>query len=337
MSPSQMLGAADPSSRVTAVATAGMTGDPRGLALARFWERRGYAVFEAAGALWGRYSRLYHVSFPFQIPLDPAPGELDGALRRARVLAARYPARSGAGAPGGLFVCEAHGFSLARLDATHRKHVRQGLNRCEIRSVGPDELLSQGLALNLATLRRQGRFDPELCDPPRWARFVAATSACPEISVLGAFVERRLSAYVVSCRDARWVHCLFKASRPEDLRLRTNPALEFTLLQRAAQDPTIEAVTAGVVAPGDALCDRYKEGMGYRLLPQRVAVHVHPSARRLLTSAAAVAALEVVSRLLPRNARWRVVSATMAAARASRRPGRRGALRPHGCDAGSAA
>jgi hypothetical protein len=285
-----------------------------GEALARFWEARGRSVFEAAGAYWGFFSRLHHICLPFDRALAPDRRALSEALRDAGVLAARYSTESGRGVQSGAWVARtAGGFSMTRLDRTHRKLVRRGLQRCDVRSIDPDELRALGRELNGSMLKRQHRADPELTDPVRWARFTAAVAACPEISVLGAFVDGRLSGYHVSCRDGRWVHGLYKASLTEHLEHGTNPALEFTFLSRAAQNPNVDGVTAGVLALGDVPHDRYKQGMGFELVPQRVAVEVNPRMRPFLAAGEKLGA--AVFRARPRSARWRGVAATLRAAR----------------------
>ena len=63
------------------------------------------------------------------------------------------------------------------------------------------------------------------------------------LAVTGALVDGRLSAYAVLCRDAGWLHLLYRMTRTPDMIHRTNPALDFAILAAAAHDPTVVGVT----------------------------------------------------------------------------------------------
>jgi hypothetical protein len=203
------------------------------------------------------------------------------------------------------------GYSLASLDATHRKHVRRGLERCEPRAASPDELLRGGLRANLDTMARHRRFDPEFGDARRWSRFVAAAATSPGVSVTGAFVDGRLAAYLVACRDGGWLHLLYKASRTADLPGRVNAALEFHVLREAARDPAIAVVCAGHAGYVgiDPPADRYRIGMGYHPVPQTLTARFHPLLRPFVASPLGVAAAAAAARARPRSHRLQVLSA----------------------------
>ena len=79
------------------------------------------------------------------------------------------------------------------------------------------QLISQGRALNLSTMARQGRYDPEFGDKQRWETLVEAAFACSEVSFPAAFAGSHLAAYMVTCREHRWLHILCQMSRQDDL------------------------------------------------------------------------------------------------------------------------
>jgi len=189
-----------------------------------------------------------------------------------------------------LFVCETRNFSIDVVEARHRKQVLKGRERCQFRAVDPDELLAQGLEVNRETLARQGRFDPEFGEPAGWRRFVAAVRACPEVTVSGAFLDGRLSAYAVLCRDGAWLHLLYKMTRTSDMIHRTNPALDFTVLADAARDPSLRGVTNSWLSliRGSEGLHRYKQLMGYRIERHALGIHLHPCMAWALASRSAV-------------------------------------------------
>jgi hypothetical protein len=260
------------------------------------------------------------VSLPYQRRLDPDPAELEAALRAERVAAVRFPALARPGWPSGTVACFPAGYSLQRVAPKRRRQVRRGLDACdEIRALDPDELLAEGLALNLDTMARQRRFDPELGEPARWRRFVAAVRACPAVTAAGAFHRGRLSSYDVFCRDGAWLHALYKMSRTEDLPQYTNIALDFWLLSRAAADPSIEGVWSGFVSMLPDPLHRLKLELGFEVLPHDLGIRFHPSLAPLLASRWTAAAAGALSRARPRDPRLELVAKHLAAAARTRR------------------
>jgi hypothetical protein len=273
-----------------------------GEALASFYEARGHRVVDAASALWVEYRWPFYVSVPFDRRFDPDARELAAALRAQRVPAVRYPTLTQAGWPSGMFVCSLASYSLKKLHPEHRRLVRRGLERCELRAVDPEELRALGPEVNLSALRRRAGFEPELCDPKRWRRLVAAVRRCGDVSVAGAFVDGRLAAYAINCRDGPWLHLLYKASRTEDLVHRASVALDHWVLAEAAKDPRLVAAHNAYVSMTDGAEDlhRYKQWMGCELVRHDLAIRWHPALERVLTHRATVAAAEAVARWRPR-------------------------------------
>jgi len=288
-----------------------------GAPLARFLEARGRAVFELGGILWARPGRTFFQNLPFGAPVEPDRHALRAALRSRRAVGAAYATTTRPGWSSGLFACFPKEYSLASVEPGHRRQVRRGLERAELRRVDPDELLASGLELNLQTMARHRRFDPEFGAPARWRRFVAAARDCPGVEISGAFVAGRLAAYWVSCRDPPWLHLLHKMARTEDLIHRAAVALDFWIVTEAAKLPEIEAVSNSFVASvsGGASLDHYKRSMGFQVLPHRRAVELHPALRPVLTSAAALEVARLASRLRPASGRLRLLSAFLATAR----------------------
>lgn len=287
------------------------TGD----ALARFAELRGQRVFHAAGAWWVPFSGRWHASVPYQRPLNPDPGALAAALRTHGVLGARYVSAGPFGWPTSLYVCRTRGYTLRRAHPNRQRQVRRGLERSKIRLLDPDELLRLALPLNLDTMRRQGRFDPEFGEPARWRRFVAAVRELPSVFCAGAFHEGRLASYDVVCRDGAWLHALYKMSRTDDLPHYANIALDHWLLATAAADPSIEAVCNGFAAlfPNDKL-HSVKVELGFEAVPCNLAAQLHPALAPLLSRRWAASAAGTAARLRPQNQRLQAGAALLGAA-----------------------
>ena len=96
-------------------------------------------------------------------------------------------------------------------------------------------------------MARQGRYDAELGDRRRWETLVEAAFACSEISFPAAFRGPRMAAYMVTCREQRWLHILHQMSRPEDLPNCPNHALTYAVTSQAAVDQSLDAICYGYV------------------------------------------------------------------------------------------
>ena len=287
-----------------------------GAALARFLELRGHRVFEALGTFWAHYRGPFFCSLPYQREIDPEPAEVREMMRQYGVSCLRYRSRNRTGVPSGLHVCRPREYSVERLSRQYRKHVLRGLELCEFREVDPAELFVEGRQLNLETMERQGRYDPEFGDPARWKRFVQAMRQSPGVSATGAYLSGRLSAYVVSCREDGWLHLLYKMTRTLDRSYPVSHALDHWLVTKAASDPAIEFAESGFVSvlPNEGL-DQYKRGMGLTVLPFDLAVCFHPLLSPLLTNRLSVAAANTAWRLHPKEPRLELTAKLLEGAR----------------------
>lgn len=310
--------------RVIAAAVEAREGDCPGAALAAFWGALGRRVVEMVGMLWVQYRTPFYMSVPYHVRIDIDPAALAIAMRACRVVGARHPTATAPGWPCGLFECQTRDYSLERVEVRHRKQVQKGLERCEIREVDPDLLLVEGLELNQETLARQGRLDPEFGEVVGWQRVVTAIRRTPAVNVTGAFLDGRLSAYAILCRDGGWLHLLYKMTRTDDMIHRTNPALDFAILAAASRDPSLVGVTNSWLSltRGSEGLHRYKQLMGYRVVHHALAVHLHPALAPVLTTRPVVRAAAALARLRPRTRTLELAAHVLAGARATRQRGR---------------
>jgi hypothetical protein len=130
--------------------------------------------------------------------------------------------------------------------------------------------------LNRETMERQGRYDLEFGDPDRWNILVRAVAECPEFAVTGAYVDGRLSCYVISCQEDGWLHLLYKNSRTAELSRHINHALDFWILQNAGENPAIQAVgNYFVTYPTNSGLNQYKRQMGFSLVEHNLCTFFH--------------------------------------------------------------
>ncbi|MFN7933202.1 MAG: hypothetical protein U0R19_07735 [Bryobacteraceae bacterium] len=248
-----------------------------GAQFAQHMALRGRHVFEASGCYWQSAGHGMYISLPPQVIREQTAQQTAQLLREAGILGVRFPSKTREGLAGGLYVFRGPSFHIENLHRNFRQKVRRGLERCEIRELLPGELHDQGLALNIETMGRQGRFDAEFGDPRRWSRVVDAVYEVPAMSAIGAFAGGQLAAYVICCREDGCLHIAHQMSRLSDLVDCPNHVLDFVVTRDAIADPGIEFVTMGWASllSMEGL-HVYKTRMGYDFEPHHCVIQIHP-------------------------------------------------------------
>jgi hypothetical protein len=291
-----------------------------GSALARFFEFRGRRIFKGCDAFWYTVPGPFLMSLPYQRMLNPEPNELRRLIRDAGVFGARFPSLGWTGLESGLYVLRRCSYDVGSLHAKHRPRVRHALQHFEVRPAEKAELIQQGRLLNLATMARQGRYDPEFGESKRWERFIEAGFACPGISFPAVFSGSRLAAYMVTCGEQRWLHILHQMSRQEDLPNFPNHLLTYAITKQATSDTSLDAVCYGCIPlfAADGLHE-YKLRFGYELVPNRSAIQLHPVLEPLAHHPVARAAVRLARRLRRDDQRIETIQTVLEGARSSGR------------------
>jgi hypothetical protein len=261
------------------------------------------------------------MSLPYQTMLNPDPTELRRLIRETHTIGARFPSVHWTGLESGLYVLRRRPYDLESVHAKHRPRVRKGMEKFHIRPASISDLITQGRALNLNTMARQQRFDPEFGDKRRWETLVEAAFACSEVSFPAAFVGGRMAAYMITCQEQRWLHILHQMSRQEDLPNFPNHVLTYTVTQQAANDESLDAICYGCVPlfAADGLHE-YKLRFGYELESHQSAIQLHPIIGPLLDNPVARLALRWGRALLPENQLLETMGTVLKGARSSRPP-----------------
>jgi hypothetical protein len=305
--------------RLSSESKSGVTsGDPAGNALARFLELRGRHIVKGCGALWYAAPGRFLMSLPYQSMLNPNPDELREMILRSGAFGARFPSLGWTGIASGLYLLHRRSYNTASLHAKHKPRVRHGQQCFEVRPAEKQQLLEQGLEVNLSTMSRQGRYDREFGDPKKWKTIVEAAFACSEISCPAAFRGRRLAAFMITCRERNWLHILHQMSRQEDLPDFPNHLLTYTVTAQALADPTLEVICYGY-APlfaADGLHE-YKLRFGYEMVPHRSAIQLHPLLDTILNRSLVRSTVRLARRCQPGNQRIETLETVLEGARTS--------------------
>jgi len=246
----------------------------------------GYQVEETPHGIWIGISHGFFNRVPLYETAPPTQGEIRSLFRCYPILGLHYALPPGSrGKPSYGYFVRDRDYDLKHLHRKSRKGVRRGLENCQVRPMGFDELYHLGPPLNRDTLARQGRDDPTLSQPERWARFCQAGEQVEGAQVWGAFVSDELAAYVTLFRIDGVVNLLHQNSRTSLMKLYPNPALNFTVTQNMMRTPGVQAVFSGPAghwsSPG---LDAYKRHMGYLKDPVVFAVQLRPVVKHLLLS-----------------------------------------------------
>ena len=292
-----------------------------GSALARFMELRGRRIVRACGAVWYAVPGRFLMSLPYQAMLNPEPSELRRLVRETRTVGARFPSTHWTGLESGLYVMRPREYDIDAVHAKHRPRVRKGLETFHVRPATQHELIAQGRVLNLNTMARQGRYDPEFGERRKWETLVEAAFTCSEVAFPAAFIGSRMASYMVTCREHGWLHILHQMSRQEDLPNFPNHALTFEVTQQAAADESLEAICYGYVPlfEADGLHE-YKLRFGYELIPHRSAIQFHPFVSAVLNNPLFHFALRCTRAIRPGNQRLETIESVVKGARSSRPP-----------------
>lgn len=285
---------------------------------AQFMQRRGRRVVEGAGTRWYSNSLGIYMSIPYHEPCHQPEEQIARLIRKTRMLGVRFPSPHLPGLISGVYVRRGP-YDLSAVQARLRSKVRKGLSYCEIRQVEPSELLRDGLQCNLDTMQRQNRADAEFGEPKRWQHLVQAVTDSPGIDAVGAFVDGKLAAYIIGCREDGWFHLLHQMSRLDSLDFAPNHTLTFEVIKRALEDPGIDAACFGLVGliSGHGLND-YKLRLGCEVQPMNSVFMLHPAAGKLLSNSAALQGISWLRNLYPNYHRIAQIESVITGARLTR-------------------
>jgi hypothetical protein len=199
----------------------------------RYHERLGKKVVWLDGVPFSEYRKGFLWSLPRFREYDIASSRVRRLLGRgalgAIAMTTEQTERQAA-----FCICTGADYDFPRLQSRTRTRTRRGLEACEIREVGWDEMLAAGLEINRAALQRQQR-PSFLGDAAWWRRQCEISAEFAGVRAWGAYVDGRLAAYVhvivhAAAADGRPVADIVHFMSDNDhLKSFPNEALIFTV------------------------------------------------------------------------------------------------------------
>jgi hypothetical protein len=288
---------------------------------AKFFARRGRRIEEFGGAFWHSVEKRMSIPAQYHLDLHLDPAATASFLLRKNLAGFRYPSTSQAGAGGGIYVLREKNYTLDTIHKTQKRHVLDGLKKCDIRPVDADILLAEGLRLCRETMERQGRYEAEYGQPASFQRFVRAIADTEDVYALGAFHENQLAAFGVCIREDGWLHFIHQFSRVDLLDTHCNHALCFRLIEQGMQHPEVNALCNGFASLVDlGGLHRFKMMQGYTLEPRNTVVQLHPVLDTLLVNKTARRAVHQIQSKRPEDQRITRVASILDAAWTSKNP-----------------
>jgi hypothetical protein len=271
--------------------------------LASFYERLGMPAVTGPDGVWFRTREGFVVRMPYHSLGEPSPEQAAELFTRFGALALRYCLPAGErGREGALAMLRDGAYGPNRLSRPQAIRLERGLERCQVRQVGFDDLHALGLPLNTDTLARQGQPDPHFTVPALWQRFCQAAAQTPGAQAWGAFAGPQLEAWAFVFRVDDVACLMYQMSRDDPGRAEAETVLDFCLAQALLAERGINALSLGPVGlqrpaevPGDP------REMGFEFEPVSYAVRLRPVLRAALLNGPARGSLALLRRGLPRS------------------------------------
>jgi hypothetical protein len=262
-----------------------------------------HTVFQTKSSYWVDFGPRVYQAFPYHWIIDPPEMELSEILKGKKGIGLRYSTMISApyGVASYHAVYEAYSYDFDLLSKWARKNVRRGLKHCLVEPITFSRLASEGFALQVDTLARQGRrlsIEEEV-----WRTRCLSAGALPGFEAWGAIVGGKLAASVITFQMNDWIYMLYQQCHREYLAQNVNNALSFVVTRTMIERPHIKAILYGLHSlDAPPSVDEFKFRMGYNAKPVRQRVAFHPWLRPLVNPASH-AFLQAALRLRPGDSR----------------------------------
>jgi hypothetical protein len=245
--------------------------------LAAWFQRQGYRVFQTASSYW--YEAHPHVfqAFPYHWLIQPSDDEIFGFFQETRAIALRYsaPIEYPVGRISYHVIYDLPTYDLECLERRSRQNILTGLKNCYVEPVSFDQLAREGWFLEKETAERQHRRPSH--DQQTWHLSCMAAAALPGFEAWGAFLENHLVAALIFVKVDDWCELLSQQCSQKALPNRVNHALTFKVTKELVSRAGIRSIFYSVQSlDAPTSVDEFKFRMGYKPVPVRQRVVVHP-------------------------------------------------------------
>jgi len=231
------------------------------------------------GVPWCELGPRVFQALPFSSVLNVSPNLSEEITFRLGALAIRFcgPSDLTWGRESYHVVADRLDMEMERLPKRGRYNVRSGLQRSTTGAVEWSLAAREGWRLRDETLNRQGRGDAETS--MEWRRLCEIAAAVPGFVAWGASRGGRLCALLIAAVDSKRRVASIYLQQSEDAALRdmVNNALAYSFCQSVFESGAADRVFYGMESLDAApTVDEFKFHMGFRRVPVKQCVAVHP-------------------------------------------------------------
>jgi hypothetical protein len=248
--------------------------------------RQGHHVVHTDSSYWYDAGPRVYQAFPYHWLIEPSEDELSKLVRDHGAVGLRYSTSldSALGRLSYHAVYEKPSYSLEILSKWARKNVRRGLRSCSVEPVPLEHLATEGWALQVDTLDRQGR--QMALEQEDWQQRCLAASELPGFEAWGALVNGHLAASVITFLMDDCCYLLYQQSLRQHLDKKVNNALSYVVTETMVSRSGVRSILYGLHSlDAPPSVDEFKFRMGYAAKPVRQRVVFHPRLRFLFNSA----------------------------------------------------
>jgi hypothetical protein len=182
------------------------------------------------------------------------------------------------------FVADIDDYCLDRFDKKARYTIRKSLNNCTFRRPTLEELVEEGLRINLQNLNRHEKQDRKLSNRRRWTERVRSMYHDRSFRILGAFYQGRMAGYLVILGVEGRFHILHAFIDRDDAgRAQPMTGLLFNLINQLVLENGRVKVSYGMhTFAGRSSLNNFKRGMRFTPVPMTRGYVVNPLVLLLL-------------------------------------------------------
>lgn len=269
---------------------------------------------------WVRYERWSALRVPVFALNAPTQAELRQALRRALVVS--YLQLPSAAQPANtvVYLCRDHAYTLDKLPAAMRRNVRRGMSALTIQPLSTETVLQQGYPAYADTRQRIGLSD---FDRHSFESRFLARARSPANVYLGAWLDKRLIAFLSITEVADWVEFESLFSCTDTLEYRPNDTLLYKALHYYLVESPRALVSYGirsVQSQAEEGLHQFKLKVGFEACAVHRAFVMHPSVRPFINGLSH-ALLRHLLRRFPKNRLLRKAEGLVTTLRTQHRSG----------------
>ncbi len=271
--------------------------------LSDFYDTLGVRTFTEADFLWRSAGLRLFTPVPMVRPISLSKEDLGRVWKQGAFFIHFPTADVGRGFPGYIFVMDDKEYGFGSIKSSDRRHnIRRGFKHCDVKSIPFEFLVQNADPLIRDTYQRQGRN----CDDAvveGWRNYFRAAAENPLFEAWAAFVDKKLAAFKVEFTYHGVVQADMVFSFKELLKYYPVNALLFFSTQQAIRRDEISCVSYGmtpVTGEPESLIG-FKESMGFKKIPLKERLEVHPILKPVLGRYTSLIARDIANRYSDRS------------------------------------